>query len=50
MAKLTELRRDITRCEAVSRGADFPNAMSGKAAGQLRSVLHTLPRTETFAT
>ena len=32
MAKLTELRRDITRCEAVSRGADFPNAMSGKAA------------------
>ena len=32
MAKLTELRRDITQCEAVSRGADFPTAMSGKAA------------------
>jgi NAD(P)-dependent dehydrogenase (short-subunit alcohol dehydrogenase family) len=32
MAKLTELRRDITQCEAVSRAADFPAAPSGKAA------------------
>ena len=32
MAKLTELGRDITRCEAVSRGADFPDAVNGKAA------------------
>jgi NADP-dependent 3-hydroxy acid dehydrogenase YdfG len=32
MAKLTELRRDITQCETVSRGADFPDTRSGKAA------------------
>ena len=32
MAKLTELRRDITQCEAVSRGADFSDAVDGKAA------------------
>ena len=32
MAKLTELGRDITRCEAVSGGADFPDAVNGKAA------------------
>jgi NADP-dependent 3-hydroxy acid dehydrogenase YdfG len=32
MAKLSELRRDITQCEVVSRGADFPDASSGKPA------------------
>jgi short-subunit dehydrogenase len=32
MAKLTELRRDITPWEAISRGADFPVASSGKPA------------------
>jgi hypothetical protein len=26
------LRRDITQCETVSRGADFPDTRSGKAA------------------
>ena len=32
MAKLTELQRDFTQWEAVSRGADFPTVKSGKAA------------------
>ena len=32
MAKLTELHRDITRCEIVSRAADLPEAGHGKAA------------------
>ena len=32
IAKLTELRRDITPWEAISRAVDFPDATSGKAA------------------
>jgi NAD(P)-dependent dehydrogenase (short-subunit alcohol dehydrogenase family) len=32
MAKLTDLKQDFTRWEAISRGADFPKVETGKAA------------------